>query len=142
MDDEPQVHYREQDRYEHRQPHAPARLLLRRVSRSRWLALSALLALAVSAGSVVVFAFAFRGLDHHIVLHYTTLFGIDWLGSWAWALLLPAGFMSIVALNVVLVAAATDQRFIHHVVAATNVLLVGLLVVASVLLVQVNRTFA
>lgn len=93
---------------------------------------------AVGAGIVVRL---YHSVTHQVVLHYTTLFGIDRLGAWWWLVVTAALPLVVVLFNLCLaVVLGEDQRFTLTLAAAVSLFVNGLVVFGLVLILQANRT--
>lgn len=142
MDDQGKMDRGEQSRP---QPEESVRLPMGRRFRlgfrSPWMKAAAVVAglsFAVGAGIVVRL---YHSVTHQVVIHYTTLFGIDRLGAWWWLVVMAAIPLVVVVFNLCLVILLReDQRFTLTLAAAVSAFVTGLVDFGLVLIVQANRT--
>lgn len=77
--------------------------------------------------------------DEPIALHYTSYLGVDYLGAWYLAYLLPMGALVVSALNFVLAyVLAPSDKLLGTLLVIGTVMISALLLVESLLLARLN----
>lgn len=90
----------------------------------------------------IVFWRLYHGVDHQIVIHYTTLFGIDRLGPWWWLVIIALAPIVVVVFNMLyILTLRDDQNFIIPLTVSVSLFLIGFVDFGLILVLQANRTF-
>ena len=96
--------------------------------------------LASNLANWLIIAIFINHLDGDIILHYNVYFGVDELGNWKQAFLLPIIGIILFALNAVLAAwfYAKKERIASHILLLASLMAQWSLIIAAASLIMIN----